>query len=77
MMKDECVSLKLLKLLNECEVKAKDVNQKLVFDEDDFNEIQNLINELTAYIDTHFKTEEKLFKIHPGFKKHQHIPGVG
>jgi len=65
----------LLKLLNECEVKAKDVNQKLVFDEDDFNKIQNLINELAAYIDTHFKTEEKLMRSisYPRLEHHQNI----
>ena len=56
---------KLFSLINELIVKTEKEQQKKI--------ISKVLDDLLDYTDYHFKTEEKLFKIHPGFKKHQHI----
>ncbi len=53
---------KLFSLINELIVKTE--QQK---------NIEKVLDDLMDYTDYHFKTEEKFFKTHPGFKKHHHI----
>ena len=63
----------LLKLLNRCIQEAEKVKKKATLGSDDFNAINDLISELAAYTDTHFKTEEQLMRSvnYPEFENHQ------
>jgi len=56
---------KLFSLINELIVQTNTDQQKEI--------IEKVLAGLVAYTEYHFKTEEKLFKIHPEFKKHQSI----
>ena len=58
----------LFSIINKLIVKTEAEQQKKI--------IEKVLDELIDYTDYHFKTEEKFFKIHPGFKKHQHIHQV-
>ena len=50
----------LLKMLNRCIKESEKGKEKSKLAGDDFNAINEIINELSAYTDTHFKTEEQL-----------------
>ncbi|NOX34042.1 MAG: bacteriohemerythrin [Deltaproteobacteria bacterium] len=54
---------KLFSLINELIVQTSSEQQKGI--------IEKVLDDLMDYTDYHFKTEEKLFKVHPGFKKHK------
>ena len=56
---------KLFSLINELIVQTETNQQK--------ENIEKNLGDLMDYTDYHFKTEEKLFKLHPKFKKHQTI----
>jgi putative two-component system response regulator len=56
---------KLFSLINDLIVQAETDQQKKI--------IEKALNALLDYTNYHFKAEEKLFKIHPEFKKHQDI----
>ncbi|MCK5100132.1 MAG: bacteriohemerythrin, partial [Desulfobacteraceae bacterium] len=55
----------LFSLINELIVQTEADQQKEI--------IEKGLGDLMDYTDYHFKTEEKLFKIHPGYKKHHDI----
>jgi len=56
---------KLFSLINELIIQTRVEQQK--------EHIEKILDELIDYTDYHFKTEEKLFRIHPEFQQHQNI----
>jgi len=56
---------KLFSLINELIVQTKGNQQKQI--------VEKALDNLMDYADYHFSTEEKLFMMHPEFKKHQFI----
>ena len=56
---------KLFSLINDLIVKNQPHQKKEM--------IEKALGDLLDYTDYHFKTEEKLFKIHPNFKRHKAV----